>query len=119
MYDITRLKELHATTTQGDWQRCQAGDGQCPCGLVWDANEEIQITVCSPQPLADAMWITESHNAWPAVAAELTRLREAHRELSSLRQRVAELGIELALHGDEVPNGFVANKLTEMLQVKR
>ena len=81
MYDITRLKELHATTTQGDWQRCQAGDGQCPCGLVWDANEEIQITVCSPQPLADAMWITESHNAWPAVAARLVLLEEFARRV--------------------------------------
>ena len=76
MTDITRLNELHAAATRGDWQRCQSDEGKCPCGLVWDANEEIQITVCSPQPLADAMWITESHNAWPAVAAELARLRE-------------------------------------------
>jgi hypothetical protein len=98
MYDITRLKELHATTTQGDWQRCQAGDGQCPCGLVWDANEEIQITVCSPQPLADAMWITESHNAWPAVAAELARLREFAqrvREASRFRDDISVAGTVL------------------------
>ena len=80
MPDITRLNELHAATTHGDWQRCQAGDGQCPCGLVWDANEEIQITVCSPQPLADAMWITESHNSWPAVEARLAMLEEFARD---------------------------------------
>lgn len=81
MLDITRLKELHAATTQSDWQRCQEGDGQCPCGLVWDANEEIQITVCSPRPLADGMWITESHNAWPAVEARLAILEEFARRV--------------------------------------
>ena len=81
MYDIARLDELHAAATHGDWERCQAGDGQCPCGLVWDANKEIQITVCSPQPLADAMWITEVHNAWPAVAARLAILEEFARRI--------------------------------------
>ena len=85
MYDITRLKELHAAT----------------------------------EPVGEYDWERAIDTAWPAVAAELTRLREAHGELSSLRQRVAELGIELALHGDEVPHDFVANKLTEMLQVKQ
>ena len=81
MIDVNGLNALHAATTQGDWQRCQAGDGQCPCGLVWDANEEIQITVCSPQPIADAMWITESHNAWPAVEARLAILEEFARRV--------------------------------------
>lgn len=95
MSDLEQLKELHAATTQGDWERCQAGDGQCPCGLVWDANEEIQITVCSPQPLADAAWIIESHNRWPAVAARLAILEEFARrikEASRFRDDISVAG---------------------------
>ena len=95
MIDITRLNELHAATTHGDWQRCQANAGTCQCGLVWSSAIDAVVANCGSDPLvadevpkitdeemvANSYWIAESHNEWPAIAAELTRLREFERLL--------------------------------------
>lgn len=108
MSDITRLNELHAATTHGDWQRCQANDGTCQCGLVWSIELDAVVANCGSDPLvadevpkitdeemvANSYWIAEVHNAWPAVAAELTRLREARELLTELRAKLAEHGSE-------------------------
>jgi len=90
MIEITRLNALHAATTQGDWQRCMANAGTCQCGLVWSSAADTVVANCGSDPahadeipkttdeqmVANSAWVGESHNAWPAVAAELTRLRE-------------------------------------------
>ena len=94
MLDITRLNELHAATTQGDWQRCQANNGTCQCGLVWSSEVDAVVANCGSDPLvadevpkitdeqmvANSYWIAESHNAWPAIAARLALLEDAETE---------------------------------------
>jgi len=91
MTDITRLNELHAATTQGDWSRCMANGGTCQCGLVWSSDLDAVVANCGSDPLvadevpkitdeqmvANSNWIAASHNAWPAVADELESLRAA------------------------------------------
>ena len=94
MTDITRLNELHAATTQGDWQRCRANAGTCQCGLVWSSEVDAVVANCGSDPLvadevpkitdeqmvANSYWIAESHNAWPAIAARLALLEDAETE---------------------------------------
>jgi hypothetical protein len=90
MLDITRLSELHAATTQGDWQRCRANAGTCQCGLVWSSEVDAVVANCGSDPLvadevpkitdeqmvSNSDWIAESHNAWPAIAARLALLED-------------------------------------------
>lgn len=104
MSDITQLNELHAATTQGDWQRCQGNNGTCQCGLVWSSEPDTVVANCGSDPsrpdelpiitdeemVANSDWIAASHNAWPAVAVELTRLREARELLTELRAKLAD-----------------------------
>ena len=94
MTDITRLNELHAATTQGDWQRCQANNGTCQCGLVWSSEPDTVVANCGSDPahpdelpkipdeemVANSDWIAASHNEWPAVAARLALLEDAETE---------------------------------------
>jgi hypothetical protein len=97
MIDIKRLNELHAATTQGPWSRCMANAGTCMCGLVWGSDLDSVVANCGSDPLvadeipkitdeqmvANSEWVAASHNTWPAVAAELTRLREFARLVRS------------------------------------
>ena len=86
MIDIQRLSELYAATTQGAWHQCGANNGKCPCGLVWTGEADTVVARCKSvddglprlsdeQVRANGDFIAEAHNAWPAVAAELTMLR--------------------------------------------
>ena len=98
MIDIQRLSELYAATTQGAWHQCGANNGKCPCGLVWTGEADTVVASChcggiEPTPpveqeIANANWVAEAHNAWPAVAARLAMLEEFARRVRS--------GIELA-----------------------
>ena len=99
MPDITRLNELHAATTQGDWQRCRANGGTCQCGLVWSSELDAVVANCGSDPLvadevpkitdeemvANSYWIAESHNEWPAIAARLALLED--NEIKKARER--------------------------------
>ena len=92
MIDIQRLSALHAATTQGAWHQCGANNGKCPCGLVWTGEADTVVARCKSvddglprlsdeQVRANGDFIAEAHNAWPAVAAELTMLREFARRV--------------------------------------
>jgi hypothetical protein len=68
-----------------------ANAGTCQCGLVWSSDLNAVVANCGSDPLvaeeipkitdeqmvANSDWVAASHNAWPAVAAELTRMRES------------------------------------------
>ena len=44
-----------------------ANVGTCQCGLVWSSDLDAVV--------ANSDWVAASHNAWPAIAAELTALQ--------------------------------------------
>lgn len=46
MTDITRLDELHAAATHGDWERCQSNEGKCKCGFVFSVTDNRLIARC-------------------------------------------------------------------------
>lgn len=90
MLNIQRLHALHAATTQGPWERCQANNGTCQCGLVWSSDLDAVVANCGSDPLvaeevpqitdeqmvANSAWIAAAHNAWPGVAARIATLEE-------------------------------------------
>lgn len=104
MIDITRLNELHAATTQGEWSRCNASDGKCPCGLVWSVDRDMVLatvargdddgpTIPDEQKFANGDFIAAAHNAWPAVVARLALLEEfARRVRASIHLSQTEYG---------------------------
>lgn len=73
---VERLNELHKQTTQGEWVH---GDGLLWLGHTSDndfiADFDMQF-FAEDVILNNAEFSKEIHNAWPAIAAELTRLRE-------------------------------------------
>lgn len=99
---VERLNELHAKTTQGEWGRAtleydnwgmlRSNSDNMPIAdftteakfRPWrDRMSQIEKAWRTPEweqgppeVVANADFVAAVHNAWPAIAAELTRLRE-------------------------------------------
>src|SRR5574343_159382 len=120
---VTRLDELHAKTTPGEWfhvseqpdrhdfcdqppaQHAVSIDGLDTPDIVAFTGDEIDAE-------DDAVWIAEIHNAWPAISAEL-------KETERLRQRyIAEYNerckFETALNATEELASELRRELTRL-----
>lgn len=80
---VERLNELHAMTTPGVWYASPSGLRDHFDGVYLEHKEGRLIaetyfsdTDGQLENASNTQFIEESHNAWPAIAAELTRLRE-------------------------------------------
>jgi len=85
--EITRLDELHAKTTPGEWFHvseipdrqdfCDQPPAQHAVSIDgFDTPDIVAFTGDEIDAEDDAVCIAEMHNAWPAISAELTRLRD-------------------------------------------
>jgi len=75
--EIKQLDELHAKTTQGEWdashpRRSGSEHVYCDGEMIADCCKEPPRTECE----SNAVYIAAIHNAWPAISAELKRLRD-------------------------------------------
>lgn len=88
--DITRLDELHAKTTQG-WPD---GKRQWTCKRYADVAGQDFV---NPEMTLDEWGLCcELYNAWPAISAELTRLRAFEHAMHSGETSIVKLQAELA-----------------------